>query len=126
MIFPVSVSMSVFERTIEIYGETVRGIDRWIEHSTQGKTDSNGVVNHSEKEERKEGRKEGRKFCYLYLQCTSSNITHSMSRMVSEPLYNIERRISTKGVKRGGKVREETRVRYREEKIRKEENKIKR
>ena len=122
MIFPVSVSMSVFERTIEIYGETVRGIDRWIEHSTQGKTDSNGVVNHSEKEERKEGRK----FCYLYLQCTSSNITHSMSRMVSEPLYNIERRISTKGVKRGGKVREETRVRYREEKIRKEENKIKR
>ena len=122
MIFPVSVSMSVFERTIEIYGETVRGIDRWIEHSTQGKTDSNGVVNHSEKEKRKEGRK----FCYLYLQCTSSNITHSMSRMVSEPLYNIERRISTKGVKRGGKVREETRVRYREEKIRKEENKIKR
>ena len=114
--------MSVFELTIEIYGETVRGIDRWIEHSTQGKTDSNGVVNHSEKEERKEGRK----FCYLYLQCTSSNITHSMSLMVSEPLYNIERRISTKGVKRGGKVREETRVRYREEKIRKEENRIKR
>ena len=67
MIFPVSVSMSVFERTIEIYGETVRGIDRWIEHSTQGKTDSNGVVNHSEKEERKEGRKEGRKEVLLFV-----------------------------------------------------------
>ena len=65
-----------------------------------------------------------RKFFYLYLQCTSSNMTHSMSRMVSEPLYSIERKISTKeGVMRVGKVREETRERNREEKIRKEDNK---